>query len=91
MVAEAGSKGDEWIPVHEFFTAPGLKDLAFDGKPENLSGIPRLVYEYLSAHSLQPRLFYTDGEGTLANCMWAGRYYTIFAQWPDTTHGDACR
>ena len=88
MVADASAGGHSWTPVYEFFTPLAPHPLAFDGDPENLKGVPRLLYEYLSTNNLAPRLPYTDGEGELC-CICAGRNYHVVARWHSSTGTDA--
>jgi hypothetical protein len=87
LVASAAARGNAWTPVYSFFTAPDLKDLAFDGTLEKLPGVARLVYEYLCGQKLNPRLFWTECEDSLGGCLWAGRRYYVIARWHDTGGG----
>lgn len=81
LVAEAATAGRWWVPVYTFFTVPHVGPLGFYGDPAELSGIPRLVYDFLSREELEPQLIYTERRGKVGGFAHHGRLYRIVARW----------
>jgi hypothetical protein len=52
------AKGADWATVYSFYGSlnPDIF-LPFDGKKENLSGVAKMVWDFLQTRGLSPRLF----------------------------------
>src|SRR5262249_18866670 len=84
MLSKASAAGLGWFNVHQFLSSPNLPDLGFDGDPQNLRGVPHLVYEYLKVQKLNPQVRVRAQDfREVGGCEWKGSYFYITGQWYD--------
>src|SRR5262249_36095673 len=65
ILCAAAEKAEAWTVVMPFFVVPGLGNLSFDGKKCNLTGVPKLVHDFLQEKGLNPGFVRQEHTGTL--------------------------
>ncbi len=84
----AAQNAEAWTVVVPFFVVPGLLYLSFDGKQGDLTGVPKLVSDYLQDQGLNPGFVRQEHTGTLPDgSKIEGILYRVIARW-DTAAPD---